>query len=73
MRISNRVRRNISFVLVIVGVVCIAARAWKVIIAPGCGHAWFELFGILVITYICFDNFQIYRHRIKNGILYGSR
>lgn len=66
MKVSNRVKRNISFVLVIVGMVCTVARIWDVITSPASGWAWFQLLGIIMLTYLCFDNFQMYRRRIKD-------
>lgn len=70
--VSNRVKRNISGTLCIMGVVCIISRIWDVCITPKSGQAWFDLFGIIVLTYLCFDNFQIYRRRVKKGIKFGS-
>ena len=72
MQVSNRVKRNISFTLLVVGLLCVAARIWDVAIATSSGRAWFNLFSIVVLTYICFDNFLIYRRRVKKGIKFGS-
>lgn len=73
MKISNRVKRNIQMILTIVGLGCTAARIWDVVVGPSSRHAWFELVGIVVITYLCFDSYLIYRRRVKNGIEYGSK
>lgn len=70
--VSNQVKRNISATLLVVGIVCIIARIWDVITEPKSGMAWFELSGIILLTYLCFDNVVIYRRRIKNGIKFGS-
>ena len=70
--ISNRVKRNASATLLVVGILCTMARVWGVIVTPKSGYAWFELFGIMVLTYLCFDNYCIYRRRVKNGIKFGS-
>lgn len=72
MMVSNRVKRNISGTLLIVGILCIIARIWDVAVSPKSGQAWFDLFGIIVLTYLCFDNFCIYRRRVKKGIKFGS-
>lgn len=72
MKISNRVKRNISLTLLVIGLICIASRIWDVALAPSSGRAWFNLFSIVVLTYICFDNFLIYRRRVKKGIKFGS-
>lgn len=72
MKICNRVKRNISLTLTVVGIVCIISRVWDVAIAPLSVHAWFDLFGILLLTYICFDNYKIYQRRVKKGIKFGS-
>lgn len=73
MKISNRVKRNISFTLSLVGLICIVARAWEVVLAPSSGRAWFDLSGMVVLTYLCFDNYLDYRRRVKAGIMFGSK
>jgi len=70
--VSNKVKRNISATLLAVGIMCVIARAWEVAISPESGKAWFELCSIILITYLCFDNFRIYNRRLKNGIMYGD-
>ena len=70
MRVSNRVKRNVSFTLLIVGILCIIARAWTVVIDPSSICAWFELVGIILLTYICFDRFMILRRRVRLGKLF---
>ncbi len=72
MKISNRVKRNISLTLLIIGIACIIARAWEVALDPKSGQAWFNLFGICVLTYCCLDRFLELRKRLKNGILFGT-
>lgn len=72
MKISNRVKRNISFTLFVVGIICIASRIWDVALALSSGRAWFDLFSIVVLTYLCLDNYLIYRRRVKKGIKFGS-
>ncbi|MCM1142593.1 MAG: hypothetical protein NC453_28820 [Muribaculum sp.] len=71
--ISNRVKRNISLTLMILGCICIVSRAFDVAAAPSSGKAWFDLCGIILLTYLCFDNYMIYRRRVKKGIIFGSR
>lgn len=66
MTTNYRVKRNISLALTAVGLACIGARAWEVAMEPSSGKAWFELFGIVVITYLCFDNYQTYRRKSKS-------
>lgn len=73
MIISNRVKRNISFTLMLVGVACIIARTVGVITDPHSGKAWLGLCAMLLLTYCCFDSFLIYRRRIKDNILFGSK
>lgn len=72
MKISNRVKRNITFALTIVGVVCIVARTWGVILAPSSRQAWFELVSILFLTFLCFSDFLSYSRRVKKGVMFGS-
>lgn len=74
MKISNRVKRNIALTLFVVGLFCMGARSVNVIQNYTSFMAWFELVGITFLTWcICFDNFLIYRKRVKKGILFGSK
>lgn len=73
MKISNRVRRNISFTLLLVGIACMIARGWQLAMDPASGRAWFNLFSMTVITYICFSRFRELSRRVKAGIVFGSR
>ena len=72
MKISNRVKRNWSLTLSVLGLCCIVSRIWDVAVAPTSTKSWFDLFGIVVITYLCFDNYLQYRARVKKGIKFGS-
>lgn len=72
MKVSNRVKRNISLTLVFVGLLCTAARAQGVVADPSSVKAWFKLIGIVVLTELCYENYRIYRRRVRRGILFGS-
>ncbi len=63
MGVSYRVKRNISLVLTVIGVVCIVARIWGVVMEPTSWKPWLELFGIVIITYLCFDNYRTFRRK----------
>lgn len=70
MAVSNRIKRNISFALTIVGCLIIIAR----IIDPIMNHAitgkdWLKILGAIAITYCAYDNFKIYHKRVKDGII----
>lgn len=71
--VSNRVKRNFSVTLLCIGLVCIISRAWDVALSPESAKTWLKLIGIIVITYLCYDNFNIYQRRIKRGILFGDQ
>lgn len=74
MAVSNRIKRNISFALTIVGCSIILARIIDPIMNQSItGRDWFEIFGAIVITWCSFYNFNIYRKRVKDGIMFGSR
>lgn len=73
MRISNKVRRNISFSLLVLGVSIIIARTLQVVENPSSGSAWFKLFGIIVLTFICFERFRQLKQLVEKGILFGSK
>jgi len=66
MQIGNRVKRNLSLTLSIVGLLCIASRIWDVVSDPSSGRAWFDLFGIIILTYLSLDNYMTYRSRVRN-------
>lgn len=61
--LSCKVKRNISGTLLVVGVICVIARLWDVVMEPDSGRARFELCGMGVLTYLCFDSFMIYRRK----------
>ena len=72
MKISNRVKCNISGVCLTIGILLTAICAWDVAINPSSGKAWFELCGIMLLTYLQFDSFMSYRKLVKEGILFGK-
>ncbi len=72
-RISNRVKRNISLTLFIVGIACTVFRVWDVVLTSSSGRAWLNLFGIVLPTLFCFDNYLTFRRRVRSGIRFGSR
>lgn len=45
---------------------CIVARALDVAQNLSSGKAWFELCSIILLTYLCFDNFKIYCRSLKD-------
>lgn len=70
--ISNKVKRNISGTLLIIGLACVIARSWYLAMNPTSGYYWFETAGMALLTYLCLDNYLIYRRRVKKGIKFGS-
>ena len=74
MKISNRVKRNISCALTILGCVIIVAQTVTPIMNKAMTRQdWLNIIGALVITYCAFDNFKIYRKRVREGIIFGSK
>lgn len=73
MRISNRVKRNVSFSMMILGCLIILARLWQVVSSPDSATAWIKLAGITLLTYFCFESFNNYRRKIRKGILFGDK
>ncbi|MBD5175050.1 MAG: hypothetical protein HDT06_04455 [Bacteroidales bacterium] len=67
MKISLRVKRNISFSLMMLGVLCSLARGWDLAMNLTSGRAWFDFCGMLLLTYLCFDNFRDYCRRIRES------
>lgn len=68
MKISYKVRRNISFAILLVGVACVAARIYDVAADPKSGRAWFDLASITFMTYYCLDSFLTYRRKAKDSL-----
>ena len=52
MKISNRVKRNISFTLFVVGLFCMATRSVNVLQTPASIMAWFEFAGRYVMGFL---------------------
>lgn len=73
MKVSNRVKRNLALTMSITGCIIIAARGWEVAMAPTSGKAWFELTGIMLLTWLSHDNFRKYNRRVKAGIKFSQR
>ena len=73
MVMSNRVKRNISVPLTLLGCIIISARVIDPIMSGSIdGRGWFDIFGAVVITCLAYDNFKMYRDRVRNGIKSGS-
>lgn len=73
MAISNSVKRNISFSLFLIGCFIITYRIIDPILCHNIdGKGWFDIFGACVATFIAYDNFSLYRKRVKKGIRFGS-
>ncbi len=63
--VSKKVKRKISGSLTCVGVLCIIARVWDVISDPHSARCWFQLCGIVLLTYLCLDNYLGYRRQVS--------
>ncbi|MBD5287334.1 MAG: hypothetical protein HDS27_07395 [Bacteroides sp.] len=71
MKISNRVKRNISFTLLLVGTVCSVAWGWVVAMDPSSVRAWFELGGMIFLTSFSFSSYLEFRNLLKQGVMWG--
>lgn len=72
MKVSNCVKRNITFALFVLGLGCSAARTCDLIVMPASGRAWFHLCSILFLTVIClFDCVRLHR-LVKRGVKFGD-
>ena len=71
MKISNRVKRNISFTLLLVGTVCSVARGCVVAMDPSSVRAWFELGGMIFLTSFSFSSYLEFRNLLKQGVMWG--
>jgi len=67
MKISNRVKRNITFTLFLIGIACIIARGWNVAMDPSSGRAWFDLFGITLLTSFCYSRLRELQKLVKKA------
>lgn len=74
MAVSNRIKRNISLALTIMGCGIIIARLIDPVMSRSItGKNLFEIFGATVITYCAFINFRNYRKRVKEGLMFGKK
>ncbi len=64
MKISDRVKCNVRLGLVVLGLACCVERAWEVIVDPASRKNWFELCGMILLTYLCYDGFATARKRL---------
>ena len=67
MKVSDRTKCNISFVLTLLGVAIIVARVTDAIMSAGpvSGKQWLDIAGALVITWCAFDSWTVYRRRVR--------
>lgn len=71
--VSNRVKRNISGTLFILGLILMGVRASDVVANFSSARVWFEFMSITILTWASFDNFSIYRKRVNKGIKFGKQ
>ena len=72
MRISNRVKQNISLILFVLGLLCIISRIWDLILSPSSGWNWAYLICALVSTYIFAYLYFKFRRRVRQGIIFDT-
>lgn len=73
MAVSNRVKRNISFVLTIIGCMIVAARVLDSVLNGNIDtKGWVDIIGACIITFCAYDNFSVYNKRVRKGIKFGS-
>ena len=73
MRVSNRVKQNISGTQFVLGLCLSGVRSSNVVADPSSAKAWVEFIGITISTWVCFDSYSIYRKRVNRGIKFGNR
>lgn len=73
MAVSNRVKRNIYFVLTLLGCSIIVARIADPIMEGDIdSKGWFDIIGACILTFFAYDSFSIYKKRVRKGIKFGS-
>ena len=65
---SNKVKRNIWLVLVIISIAAAAGRAIRV--ADGSAE-WWNLVSAVVIAAVCLKYYLCYRKQVRQGNLFG--
>ncbi len=70
MKISNRVKRNLSLTLAILGFVCMGSFAVELVMDPKSAKLWFQFIGVVICTTSFLEAYRTYRRRVKNGILF---
>lgn len=72
MKVSNRVKRNLSGVLSLIGVFCVVSRACDLWFDVGRVRSWVNLFFIVMITLYWIAQFNKYRRLWCDGHIYGD-
>ena len=72
MRVTNKAKRNICLILMIIGVLSCLDCILNIIIEEGSTNDWMKLSAILGFTLFAFAYFIVFMKRIKRGILYGD-
>lgn len=72
MKISNKVKKNISLALIIAGVIICVGCSLNIIMDYSSFNDFMQLCSAIGFTLIAYAYFSVYRERIKNGILFGN-
>ena len=72
MKVSNRVKRNLFFAVIIIGILNCIAIIIDMIMAESSLNNWMQLSATLGLTLFAFAYFIVYRKRVKKGIRFGN-
>ena len=72
MKISNKVKRNIFLLLMIIGVLNCIGYILNIIMEGSSVNDWMKLCAALGFTFIAFAYYHIFKKRIKRGFPFGN-
>ena len=72
MKISNKVKRNIFLILMIIGVLNCIGYILNIIMEGSSVYDWMKLCAASGFTFIAFSYYHEFKKRIKRGIPFGN-
>ena len=72
MKTSNKVKRNIFLILMIIGVLNCIGYILNIIMEGSSVNDWMKLCAALGFTFIAFAYYHIFKKRIKRGFPFGN-
>ena len=72
MKTSNKVKRNIFLILMIIGILNCIGYILNIIMEGSSVNDWMKLFVALGFTFIALAYYHVFNKRLKRGIIFGN-